>query len=176
VVEVRELRAQEVGGNLLVEGSGQLVRALSVHGLVDELRLTVCPVILGSGARLYPEAMPAPATLEVTSSVTVGSGVTLLVCSPALAASARTAGPGGAPAACAPSEQGGVVITDGPFVEGKEHIGAVWVIEADDLDAELAWAAKATPTCSVAAGGATEQSAPTARPWPARPIKPRPPI
>jgi hypothetical protein len=45
------------------------------------------------------------------------------------------------------SGQGDVVLTDGPFVEGKEHIGGVWVIEAPDLDAALAWAAKATAAC-----------------------------
>ena len=45
------------------------------------------------------------------------------------------------------SEQGDVMMTDGPFVEGKEHIGGVWVIEAPDLDAALAWAAKATAAC-----------------------------
>jgi hypothetical protein len=45
------------------------------------------------------------------------------------------------------SEQGDVLMTDGPFVEGKEHIGGVWVIEAPDLDAALAWAAKATAAC-----------------------------
>jgi hypothetical protein len=38
-------------------------------------------------------------------------------------------------------------MTDGPFVEGKEHIGGVWVIEAPDLDAALAWAARATAAC-----------------------------
>jgi hypothetical protein len=45
------------------------------------------------------------------------------------------------------SEQGDVMMTDGPFVEGKEHIGGVWVIEAPDLDAALTWAAKATAAC-----------------------------
>jgi dihydrofolate reductase len=98
VAEVRELRAQEGGGDLLVEGSGQLVRALVAHGLVDEFRLMVFPVILGSGARLYPETMPEPTTLQVTSSATVGSGVTLLVCSPSPAAVAGAAGPGQAAA------------------------------------------------------------------------------
>ena len=45
-------------------------------------------------------------------------------------------------------EAGGeVVVTDGPFTESKEHIGGFWIIEVDDLDAALAWAAKATRAC-----------------------------
>jgi hypothetical protein len=38
----------------------------------------------------------------------------------------------------------GVVMTDGPFVESKEHIGGFYIINADDLDAALAWGAKVT--------------------------------
>jgi len=45
------------------------------------------------------------------------------------------------------SARGDILMTDGPFVEGKEHIGGVWVIEVSDLDAALAWAAKATTAC-----------------------------
>jgi hypothetical protein len=37
---------------------------------------------------------------------------------------------------------GDVVMTDGPFVEAKEHIAGFYVINADDLDAALAWAGK----------------------------------
>jgi dihydrofolate reductase len=81
ITEVESLRAQD-GGDLLVEGSGQLVRTLVAHGLVDEFRLMIFPLILGSGARMFPEAMPAPEPLAVTSSATVGSGVVLLTCSP----------------------------------------------------------------------------------------------
>jgi hypothetical protein len=33
--------------------------------------------------------------------------------------------------------------TDGPYLEGKEHIGGIWVITADDLDAALDWGRKA---------------------------------
>ncbi len=40
-----------------------------------------------------------------------------------------------------------VVTTDGPFPETKEQLGGFWVIEAADLDAALAWAAKATKAC-----------------------------
>ncbi|MEX2553690.1 MAG: YciI family protein [Actinomycetota bacterium] len=39
-------------------------------------------------------------------------------------------------------QNGGVTMTDGPFVESKEHIGGFYIINADDLDAALAWAAK----------------------------------
>jgi hypothetical protein len=44
-------------------------------------------------------------------------------------------------------QDGAVITTDGPFTEGKEHVGGFWVIKADDLDAALAWAAKATVAC-----------------------------
>ena len=38
--------------------------------------------------------------------------------------------------------EGDVLITDGPFAEAKEHLGGFYIIEADDLDAALAWASK----------------------------------
>jgi hypothetical protein len=38
---------------------------------------------------------------------------------------------------------GDLLISDGPFIEGKEHIGGFWVINAPDLDAALQWAGKA---------------------------------
>jgi hypothetical protein len=44
---------------------------------------------------------------------------------------------------------GEVLSTDGPFVEGKEHIGGLWVIKAPDLDAALEWGRKATRACRV---------------------------
>jgi hypothetical protein len=45
-------------------------------------------------------------------------------------------------------ENGEVLTTDGPFVEGKEHIGGYWVIKAPDLDSALAWGRKATRACT----------------------------
>jgi hypothetical protein len=39
---------------------------------------------------------------------------------------------------------GDLVMTDGPFVEAKEHIAGFYIINADDLDAALGWAAKVT--------------------------------
>jgi hypothetical protein len=37
---------------------------------------------------------------------------------------------------------GEVVVTDGPYVEAKEHIAGFYVVEAEDLDAAIAWAAR----------------------------------
>ena len=46
-------------------------------------------------------------------------------------------------------QDGEMLVTDGPFVEGKEHIGGFWVIQAPDLDAALEWGRKATRACMV---------------------------
>ena len=45
---------------------------------------------------------------------------------------------------------GEVLTTDGPFVEAKEHLGGFYIIEANDLDAALAWASKTTAAVSKA--------------------------
>jgi len=44
---------------------------------------------------------------------------------------------------------GDILTTDGPFLEGKEHIGGFWVIKAADLDAALDWGRKATRACAI---------------------------
>ena len=45
------------------------------------------------------------------------------------------------------AEGGDISMTDGPYAETKEQMAGFWVIEAADLDAALAWAAKATVAC-----------------------------
>ena len=45
------------------------------------------------------------------------------------------------------AKDGDVLTTDGPFAETKEQLGGFWVIEAADLDAALAWAAKGSAAC-----------------------------
>jgi len=42
-----------------------------------------------------------------------------------------------------------LLVTDGPFAEGKEHIGGFWIIRAPDLDAALGWARKAAVACKL---------------------------
>ena len=77
ISEIAKLK-DEPGGNLLVEGSARLVHALTASGLVDEYRLMVFPVILGSGKRLFPDAIPEAGKLTLGTATTAGSGVLLL--------------------------------------------------------------------------------------------------
>ena len=44
---------------------------------------------------------------------------------------------------------GEVVVTDGPYLETKEHVGGFWILEAADMDEALAWARKAVVACRV---------------------------
>ncbi len=64
-------------GDILVAGSRTLVHALMERGLVDELRLMVFPIILGSGRRLFPDS-PDVTPLELAETRTYG-GVVVLV-------------------------------------------------------------------------------------------------
>ena len=54
VEEIQKLKEQQ-GQHILVAGSGQLVRTLFQHHLVDEFRCMLYPVVLGNGKRLFPE-------------------------------------------------------------------------------------------------------------------------
>ncbi len=47
------------------------------------------------------------------------------------------------------ADGGDILITDGPFAEGKEHVGGFWIISAPDLDAALGWARKAAAACQL---------------------------
>ena len=65
---------QQDGGPILVAGSRTLVHGLIEHDLVDEYRLMVFPVVLGSGDRLFPES-PDKVALELVDTKTFSTGV-----------------------------------------------------------------------------------------------------
>ena len=79
--EVAKLKAEQ-DGDIVVHGSPQLVQVLIEHDLVDELRLMVFPVVLGSGKRLFGETSDKK-TLRLVDSNVVGDGVAILTYAPA---------------------------------------------------------------------------------------------
>ena len=79
--EVAKLK-EEQDGDIVVHGSAQLVQTLLDNDLVDELRLMVFPVVLGTGKRLFGETSDKK-PLQLVDSKTVGDGVSILVYAPA---------------------------------------------------------------------------------------------
>jgi len=74
--EVTRLK-RELDGDIVVYASYQLERALIEHGLVDELRLFVFPVVVGAGERLFGETTGMK-SFRLAGSRTVGDGLVLL--------------------------------------------------------------------------------------------------
>jgi dihydrofolate reductase len=77
VEEVSKVK-QNHNGDVVVHGSARLVQSLLEHDLVDELRLMVYPVVLGSGKRLFGETSEKK-RLALVDSKTVGDGVVILI-------------------------------------------------------------------------------------------------
>jgi dihydrofolate reductase len=73
--EIRKLK-KENGTHLLVIGSGNLVQTLIQNDLVDEYRIMIHPLLLGSGARLFHEGNPKR-PLELVDTTTSTTGVVL---------------------------------------------------------------------------------------------------
>ena len=71
---------QEPGQDILIYGSGELVRFLMQHDLIDEYRLMVHPVVLGSGKRLFETGSQAP--LKLLNTQTTSTGVAVLTYQP----------------------------------------------------------------------------------------------
>jgi dihydrofolate reductase len=74
--EVTQLK-QEIGGDILIYASYQLVQTLIEHGLVDEFRLVIFPVVLGAGKRLFGESSDKT-PLRLVRTQTIGEGLPLL--------------------------------------------------------------------------------------------------
>jgi dihydrofolate reductase len=79
--EVARLKKQP-GRELQVHGSGDLLQTLMAHDLVDEYRLFVYPVVVGSGRRLFRDGAP-PRTLRLTEQTRTSTGVAVLTYVPA---------------------------------------------------------------------------------------------
>jgi dihydrofolate reductase len=77
VDEITKLK-HEQDGNIVVHGSAQLVQTLTDNDLVDELRLMVFPVVLGTGKRLFGQTTDKK-RLQLSSSAVVGDGVAIHV-------------------------------------------------------------------------------------------------
>ena len=77
VSEVTKLK-QRVNGDIVVYASGQLVPTLLEHDLVDELRLMVFPVVLGSGKRLFGETTDKK-PFRLADSKLVGDGIAIQI-------------------------------------------------------------------------------------------------
>ena len=89
----------------------------------------------------FDPSQEAQTTIENISALNremIAAGVRNFACGLASATQAKTlrSEPGG-----------GVLITDGPFLEAKEHVGGFWVLETADMDQALAWARKAVIAC-----------------------------
>jgi dihydrofolate reductase len=67
----------ELNENLVVFGSGVLVRSLLPRALVDQLVLLIHPLVLGSGRRLFPGIGSTPLAFELVDSATTGTGVVI---------------------------------------------------------------------------------------------------
>ena len=75
--EVAKLK-QQPGGNILVAGSAQLVQTLMDHDLVDEYRLMIYPVLLGSGKRLFKDGIDTTA-LQIIETNQTGQVATVVL-------------------------------------------------------------------------------------------------
>jgi len=81
--EVSKLKRQP-GKDILIFGSGNLVNTLMRHDLIDEYRLMIFPIIVGSGQRFFADGIDEM-VLELVDTETFGSGVVVLTYRPASA-------------------------------------------------------------------------------------------
>jgi dihydrofolate reductase len=82
VAEEMSRLKQQPGKDILIFGSGDLVNMLMQHDLIDECRIMVFPVVVGSGKRLFGDGSDTK-VLELVETKTFGSGVVVLTYQPA---------------------------------------------------------------------------------------------
>lgn len=86
----------------------------------------------------YDPSAETEATIEAIHEVNremIAAGVRKFACGLGKAKSLRT------------QPNGDVLITDGPYLETKEHVGGLWILECADMDEVLAWARKGAKAC-----------------------------
>ena len=69
---------EEPGGEIRVWGSADLIGTLAAHDLIDEYRLVVYPIVLGTGKKLFPAGFPR-VTLALTETRALASGVQIVI-------------------------------------------------------------------------------------------------
>jgi dihydrofolate reductase len=90
--EVARLK-QRHGSDILIYGCGRLARTLTEHDLIDEFRIWVAPLVIGTGTRLF-DGPAGPIALRLTATTVFEVGTVLLTSAPAAKdweASVRTA-------------------------------------------------------------------------------------
>ena len=78
---IRKLK-QEPGGDIVLYGSASFMQTLMKHDLIDEFRISIHPIVLGRGKRLFPE-VGETARLRLAGAKALDSGVTILTYLPA---------------------------------------------------------------------------------------------
>ena len=80
-----------------------------------------------------PEDLAMIDTIHALNREMIAAGVRIFACGVSPAAQAKT---------LRAQPDGGVFITDGPYLETKEHVGGFWILETADMDQAVAWARK----------------------------------
>ena len=73
---------EQPGGDIVILGSGELIQSLLPHGLIDAFVLSIHPLVLGSGRRLFPDGC-APAELRLVDAQPTTTGVVIATYEPA---------------------------------------------------------------------------------------------
>jgi dihydrofolate reductase len=81
IVEAIAKLKQQPGGNISITGSGTLIRTLLQHDLIDEYQISLCPVVLGVGKRLFGD-LSEKKVLKLVDSKTYSTGMLLLTYRP----------------------------------------------------------------------------------------------